>query len=448
MELLEQGRGILLARAIEVRANNEVLREHAPELANRLAQLQDALDQQPSGRTTKDPFWDVLPHPHTHENRATLARERDELLDRIRSLPGFADFLRPPRFADLRTAADAGPVVLINPSQFGSDALILTDSGLRTITLPAVTQEAVQHHVVAFVSGSQALQDGPIAQTLVWLWDAIAEPVLTELGLRHPTPQGEDLPRIWWCPTNTLALLPLHAAGHYAAKAVSVLDRVVSSYTPTLQALIHTRRRAAATASQEARPLLVAMPSTPGWPELPGARLEAERFLRRFPDAELLTGSAATRAAVIDAIGRHPWAHFACHGAQDIGEPSRGALICYDGPLTLREIVGLRLDPGELTFLSACQTSQGGLALANEAITFAATLHVACYRHVIGTLWSINDDSATTIADAVYETLAYGHSHRIDITSVATALHTAVRTLRDQCPRQPTYWAPYVYIGP
>ena len=54
---------------------------------------------------------------------------------------------------------------------------------------------------------------------------------------------------MWWCPTGPLTILPIHAAGHHADSVSgttptkqSVLDRVVSSYAPTLSALIRARQ--------------------------------------------------------------------------------------------------------------------------------------------------------------------------------------------------------------
>ena len=50
----------------------------------------------------------------------------------------------------------------------------------------------------------------------------------------------EDLPRIWWCATGPLAFLPIHAAGIYnnGMARYDISDYAVSSYTPTLNALL------------------------------------------------------------------------------------------------------------------------------------------------------------------------------------------------------------------
>ncbi len=451
VELLEQGRGILLARALEARADHHALRAEAPALADQLAAVQDALQATPDS-------WSPVPGQAARtvsDRRADLARRRDALLAEVRSLPGLRDFLRPPPFAALRAAADHGPVVLLNSSRYRCDALVLTRAGVRVLPLPCPASELADR-AVAFIqalAAVQALEAGDeggelkrfeardtVTDTLGWLWDTVAGPVLDELFPNRVRPDV-GWPRLWWCPTGLFTLLPLHAAGHHAV-GEGVLDRVVPSYTPTLRTLLHARERLEASSGGPTRRLVVSLPSTPGWPDLPNAEREAAQLLARYPDTESLTGRAAHRAAVLDALSRCSWAHFACHGAQALERPSLGALFLYDRPLTLREIVDLRLDRASFAFLSACDSSRGGLQLANEAISFASALHVAGFRHVVGTLWPINDATAPDVAAAVYDELA-----RDGTDFTAAALHTAIRRMRSRYPRAPLAWAPYVHIG-
>jgi hypothetical protein len=453
VELLEQGRGVLLARVLEARTDHRALRDRAPALADQLAKVLDALHRMPD-------TWTPAPDQATrtaNDHRADLARRRDALLAEVRSLPGFGDFLRPPRFSTLRAAAANGPVVLLNASVHGCDALLLTLDGVRVLPLRCSVGELLDR-ATAFTQALAAARDpelgdedgeltrfearDTVTDVLGWLWDAVAGPLLAELVPTGPL-AGAGWPRLWWCPTSLFALLPLHAAGHHGPGGEAVLDRVVSSYTPTLRALLHAAERTEDASGAPPRRLVVSLPSTPGWPDLPNAEREAADLLVRYPDAESLTGRAAESTAVLDALARCSWAHFACHGAQALEQPSLGALFLYDRPLLLREIMELRLDRASLAFLSACDSSRGGLRLANEAISFAAALHVAGFRHVVGTLWPINDALAPEVAAVVYDGLAL---RGIDFTAVA--LHTAIRRIRSRYPRAPLAWAPYVHIGP
>ena len=58
-----------------------------------------------------------------------------ETLAEVRRLPGFQDFLRPSRLSTLQGAAVDAPVVILNASKTGCDALIITSSDVKHIPL-------------------------------------------------------------------------------------------------------------------------------------------------------------------------------------------------------------------------------------------------------------------------------------------------------------------------
>ena len=115
-------------------------------------------------------------------------------------------------------------------------------------------------------------------------------------------------------------------------------------------------------------------------------------------------------------------------------------------PITVAELAGHRFPDAQLAFLSACETSTGGVRVLDEAMHLSAAFAVAGFRHVIATLWAINDERAVLIADDVYATLTAAGTP--DATQAARALHHAVGRLRDRHPYAPQLWAPYVHSGP
>src|SRR5205823_11230134 len=103
--------------------------------------------------------------------------------------------------------------------------------------------------IAAFRRAAQGNRDGldeSLSDLLDWLWTAIAGPVLQALQITEQltltAPGAPHGRRLWWSPTGALAMLPLHAARLRGAENVSVLDRVISSYTSTLAALPRTRQ--------------------------------------------------------------------------------------------------------------------------------------------------------------------------------------------------------------
>jgi hypothetical protein len=399
------------------------------------------------------------------DRRMALAREWDELVEQVRALDGFEDFLRPPRLETLLSAADGGPVVIINVSQWRCDALVVTASGVTVVELPDLRQDQVVTEVQAYLDAVGAQQDARLRgdvrrdadvtvaghtveaaldRCLRWMWDAFAAEVLRRLGYTG-IPSG-DWPRIWWCPTGPLALLPIHAAGDHHTAGEAVLDRVISSYTPTLRALAEARAGGKEHDPGSDRMLFVGMPNTPYQADLPNVRSEERLITGLFGDrCTPLVGGQATRATVLTELRGHGWVHFACHGEQNLTDPSHGGLLVQDGTLTVTDLSAEQYY-GEFAYLSGCKTAVGGLHLPDEAITLAAALHYTGYRHVVATLWSVWDEEAAQVAEEVYRAVAADGVLRADRS--AEALHHAVRRLRAKQPDRPSVWTPFAHTGP
>jgi tetratricopeptide (TPR) repeat protein len=454
VELLEQGRGVLLIRQLETPAQYVALRAHAPELAEQLAWIQRALDLPASGDPVGgDEQAGRLAEPVAADRRVELARQRDALIQEIRARPDVRDVVTPPSFSTLAAAAICGPVVIVNISRYRCDALIITSATVQLVPLPGLSADAVAGQVEALLEAADKAVQG-VTPVLEWTWDQIVSPVFAHLGLAGPPEVGEQIPHIWWCPIGAAAFLPLHAAGRFTASGLgpdTALKMAVSSYIPTLRTLIQLRERGTGSIPPAAGPLVVAMPQTPDANDLPSAETEASDLARRFHHATSLSGSLATHAAVTEAMGRHPWAHFACHGVQDLLAPSRGRLLLYDEPLTIPQVMALRLGNPSFAFLSACETYRGGTAIPDEGITLATALQLAGYQHVIATLWQISGITATDVARHVYDQLVdhTGGATVINAEATAAALRTAILTLLAESPEiPPLYWAAYIHTGP
>jgi CHAT domain-containing protein len=293
----------------------------------------------------------------------------------------------------------------------------------------------------------RARLDAAITDTLRWLWDKITAPVLDDLGYRKP-PAGWP-PRLWWCPTGILTLLPLHAAGSRDGTE-TVLDRAVSSYTPTARALRHAREVTVEAGSPTA--LVVSIPKTPGANALPGAAAERD-MLRRLLGPGVsseLADADATRDQILTRLRHHRWLHAACHGHQDLARPTDGGLVPYDwataGLVTVTDLVDSACPGGELAFLSACKTAIGGLRNLDEAVSVAAAMQYGRWRHVIATLWSVSDNAALAFAEIAYQRLI--HDGVLNTTDTAVAVHYAVRALRHRYAAQPSLWVSFIHIGP
>lgn len=421
------------------------------------------------------------------DRRMALALEWDGLLRKVRELDGFTDFLRPPRLETLLPAAEGGPVLVVNVSRWRCDALIVRANGVTLRELPdlsltevtARTERylSVLHHAeqadiraaeaAAPVNGESprtaarrkryadqeldaAYQrvDATLTDLQQWMWDTIAEPVLDELGFAR-TPDGplSSWPRIWWCPTGLLTLLPLHTAGYHQDRGSgrTVLDRAVSSYTPTLRALLEARRSSAADRQLD-RLLVVDVPDLPGLKRIDNAA-ERTALFDAFPDDRrtVLDAAKATPSAVRNELPLHRWVHFSCHGTQDLADPSHGGLRLRDGDLTVESVATERFH-GDFAGLSACKTAVGGVNLPDEAITLAAALHYTGYRHVVAALWAVDNSASAEVFSSLYRAIAA--DGRMEPDRAPGVLHEIIRRMRDRDPDWPHLWTPFAHTGP
>ncbi|ALG06384.1 CHAT domain-containing protein [Kibdelosporangium phytohabitans] len=438
VQLLEQGRGVLLAQEFDERGDLTVLARSAPDLADDHTRLRNLLNTLGT---------DVR---HGVARRA-LVRQWHELVDQIRLVPGMERFHRRLSVKELLAEAAQGPIVMLNVSRHRSDALILTrDRRIVPVPLQDLTPDVVAAKVGEFTTRIEEIAapgagirerfdaERGVRELLTWLWTTVCGPVLAALPA--------DTARIWWSPTGLLTTLPLHAAGVHGEPGDSVLDRAVSSYTPTVEVLrrARTRQRPQSTSTSA---LVVSVGRFEGdaLTTLPVAAEEVDIVRRRYRQTVAIVDAEATRDRVLDALDqRHEVVHFACHGHSDLTDPSRAYLALHDHlrhPLTALDIAARDLPDVRLAFLSACHTTRTRDALADEAVHITASFLVAGFPHVVGTLWSVDDNVARSIAADFYSDLD-------EVERSAEALHHAIRARRDDAPLTPSLWAAHLHVGP
>jgi hypothetical protein len=111
---------------------------------------------------------------------------------------------------------------------------------------------------------------------LEWPWDVAASPILEEFGFRDGV-KTDERPRVCWIPIGPLCLFPFYDASyHRETGSRTVLDGVVSSYSPCIKALLYARRNEMHSNDGQAsnKTVLVSMDSTTGCSELPFAEME------------------------------------------------------------------------------------------------------------------------------------------------------------------------------
>jgi CHAT domain-containing protein len=198
-------------------------------------------------------------------------------------------------------------------------------------------------------------------------------------------------------------------------------------------------------------------PDEARWGPLPGTAAEADAIAALFRrgvggPTETLSGPRATKGALRAALPGKRYLHLATHGyfadpkyksalaptseptglasfegmsrAEAAGwypgllsglvwaganapptDPATGALDRGAGIMTAEEVAGLDLSACELAVLSACETGLGRVAGGEGGLGLQRAFHQAGARHVVASLWKVDDEATRALMTRFYEHL-------------------------------------------
>lgn len=358
------------------------------------------------------------------------------------------------------SAADsrpAEPSLHLVTSAAGSVALLGDASGVKAIELPRVTSGEVVRVAARYrtqVVSADAPEDTAIAaadEIVCWLDDAVWRPIeaaLNAAGAEHHVGLGDAAAparadRIWTVvATGPFVGLPLHAAKLGDGQPVATLG---IAYAPALSALAGPAPRV----GEDTGVLIVADPTQPGQESLEGAIKERRVLSSIWPGAIVLEGPAATRSALRAALPAADLIHLACHGTSDERDPLRSAVVLADGEFTMRDVLSVRLRPGCLVVLSACQTAVGDESIPDEAMSLAAGFMAAGAAAVVASLWPIPDLPTAALMGEFHRALRAGAAPASALGAAQAAM--AAGALADGADgddwRSPYFWAGFVTLG-
>ncbi|WP_329012544.1 CHAT domain-containing protein [Streptomyces sp. NBC_00690] len=479
LALLEDGRAVLWQRVLELRTDIDRVHDLDPALATRLrtsaavlrtASLEavpavgPALEERRGHRAIR------LLNPGTQQLQNAEVAWSAAVTEARRLIPGFLERPDP----EVLCAGLPGPVAVVNASRHRCDVLLVDSGGVRLLPL-RLGLEDVRRHTAVYLAAARTFEErastsaaplgvgvtGPFNRVLGtvtgWLWETVASPVLEALAV--PETDGGGLrPRLWWCPTGPLALLPLHAAGRHTAPGESVIDRVVPSYTPTVAALAASAAAGANTA--QPRMLAVLADRVDGAAHLPGADIHRALITACFPDATVLGSGQARSEQVLSQLPTHTLLHVMCHGSHDPYRPERSGLLLEDGVVPVSALAAERTDAAFVS-LTACQTATLDPLTSDEVISVAGAMVFAGWRQTIATLWPVDAAETTAVTSLLYG-IGLSPSDSPGGDSGASAvepftpdraarqLHDAVLSRRSltRAPQARLWaWAPYLHIG-
>ncbi|KAG1747616.1 TPR-like protein [Suillus lakei] len=385
------------AASCALRSSLENHGDHAVALMKKFRDLSSLLDKPPAS-TPEGTAKVSVEAEAAHYRR--LVEEWNRAVEEIREIEGFSRFLLPPLFSDLQDAARDGPIIVLIASESSCDAIIIPHKEPPTSIRLPTNLEKLRTLVVTFQEAVEKEADPKGSQSglikaLRMLWDDVVRPVIEILN--GFAKKGS---RVWWCP-------------NYRDRGMSLSQQYISSYTPSLTALMRARRNHDRSPSVSFAAIGQNLPA--------GHSLHFGCLLPPSPTVSFtkITSVDATKLRALRALRENTWLHFACHGTQDHQEPFKSAFLMRDQPLSLLDITPMDLSRHDFAFLSACDTAVGDFSSPDEVIHLAAC--------VVGTLWKVNDATVQRLVEVFYKNLCVGG--KMNHKRAARALHQAVQLL-------------------
>jgi len=142
-----------------------------------------------------------------------------------------------------------------------------------------------------------------------------------------------------------------------------------------------------------------------GGPGLSTGAEEVSRLAELYPDADVLTGGAATCERVLAAMDGAWLVHVAAHGTFRADSPLLSALELDDGPLTVYDLEQLGRAPHRVV-LSSCSSAVGAPSGADELLGVVGALMALGSVGVVASVVPVDDPGTVPFMVALHRLLA------------------------------------------
>jgi len=283
-------------------------------------------------------------------------------------------------------------------------------------------------------AGTEELRPG-----LTRLFDLLVRPVEERLG-------GAGTPLVVVA-DGDIAAIPFAALFDARRRRYLVEDHALR-FSPSLRlAARRSGQRANGPALFVADPAF--RPSThAGFERLAGAAREVEEIAPGYPGAQVISGAAATRQALLNGFARARVVHVAAHAVFDNERPERSYLLLAGDPdrqasLEAGDIAQLELRHLALVVLSACRTVRTGNGRAEGLSGLGGAFLAAGAGGVVGSLWEVDDARTWPLMVEFHR----AYRTRGDAPEALRAAQLRMLESGDAARRSPATWAGFRYVG-
>jgi CHAT domain-containing protein len=246
----------------------------------------------------------------------------------------------------------------------------------------------------------------------------LVEPLLAEISTPH----------VIIVPHGSLHYLPFHA---FYDGSRYLIDRFEITYAPSASVLRYCMDKPDV---EDARPLIVGLADAAA----PRVDVEISALRNVFPEATVLAGDQADRAAFARAAQHASFVHVATHATYRRDNPMFSSFKLADGYVTALDLFSMNCQANLVT-LSGCQSGLGQITESDDLLGLRRGFFYAGARSLMMSLWTVSDESTVILMNEFYKEWRAGASK-------SRALQMAMQTLRRTHPN-PFHWAPFVLVG-
>ena len=336
----------------------------------------------------------------TRVDSAAAERELDTVVDAIHKVQDFHAFLADATLAEVVAGLPAEScLVYVLATAWGGLALIVSREHTDSVWLPDLTRQSTQDAAIRLRTGVK--KEVPHRQrrlavraSLEWAGEVVMQRVVERIAPRYH--------RMFLIPIGRLAAIPLHAGivKMGSRELTFAADYAEIAYLPNGAAHLRTARARRAPLTSA---VVVATPSLTS-----SAADESAVRACIGSNNVVLSALGSQKEAVMSLLEQHPLGHFACHGRAVLDDPAKSFIELPGGGdlrLSAGDFWGRRLETSRLIVLASCESALSGIALEDEAIGLPSLLLQAGVPGVVGTLWEVDDATASQVATGFYSAL-------------------------------------------
>ena len=345
-----------------------------------------------------------------------------------------------PRLEEIARRLPTG-VVLLQFSVLAERTLLWAISRDGTLFEPAeVGERSLAQEVEAFRSA--------ILRDDAELVDGLGRSLYSKL-LGHTLGRLPAASRIVLIPDKALHHLPFAALKNPESGRYLVEERTLET-APSARIYLHSLALAAEGPADPPSLLLVADPELdlkvlPHLTRPSFSQEEVAAIQPLFARTRVLSGSAATKRALLTEAPRYSLLHLATHAVANQSYPLNSYLALSpdgdSGLLYAHELYEANLRELDLVFLAGCETATGPISKSEGVFSLARPLLAAGVPAVVGAHWKVSDRAASVFAAAFYKNFAKGMSASVALRVAQRALAASNETVSVSA------WAGFVLVG-